>query len=335
MKINFQSLRNINKTWLSLGVALAIGLLTALGARTFLSRQVEAIEARAKHDTADIVVAKTEIAAGSKLGRENLAVRKVPVDFAQSGAVRPEDFARIDGKAIAYDVKSGEMIMWSQMESQRAPTFSARLAPGQRAITVVVDEINSISGMLEPGDLIDLMFSVDQNGQKMVLPLLQSVQVMATGQRVVDDLKSGEKTQFATVTLNATPEQAKDIIIARETGRLTALLRNPNDKDRKEEPRPGLSVRRTACRGSARTAGGACAVRRQWREVLARCPAPRSLPSAAVRPGRRIARDCRRAIRHGRDDPAASPIAPNQAATDAGHAHCSSPIAVLDESDEP
>ncbi len=231
MKINFQSLRNINKTWISLGVALAIGLLTALGARTFLSRQVEAIEARAKHDTADIVVAKTEIAAGTKLGRENLAVRKVPVDFAQSGAVRPEDFARIDGKAIAYDVKSGEMIMWSQMESQRAPTFSARLAPGQRAITVVVDEINSISGMLEPGDLIDLMFSVDQNGQKLVLPLLQSVQIMATGQRVVDDLKSGEKTQFATVTLNTTPEQAKDIIIARETGKLTALLRNPNDKE--------------------------------------------------------------------------------------------------------
>lgn len=231
MKINFQSLRNINKTWLSLGVALAIGLLTALGARAFLSRQVEAIEARGKHDTADIVVAKTEIAAGTKLGRENLAVRKVPVDFAQSGAVRPEDFARIDGRAIAYDVKSGEMIMWSQMESQRAPTFSARLAPGQRAITVVVDEINSISGMLEPGDLIDLMFSVDQNGQKFVLPLLQSVQVMATGQRVVDDPKSGEKNQFATVTLNTTPEQAKDIIIARETGKLTALLRNPNDKE--------------------------------------------------------------------------------------------------------
>jgi pilus assembly protein CpaB len=231
MKINFQSLRNINKTWLSLGVALAIGLLTALGARIFLSRQVEAIEARAKHDTADIVVAKTDIAAGTRLGRENLAVRKIPVDFAQSGAVRPEDFARINGKALAYDVKGGEMIMWSQTESQRAPTFSARLAPGQRAITVVVDEINSISGMLEPGDLIDLMFAVDQSGQKLVLPLLQSVQVMATGQRVIDDPKSGEKTEFATVTLNTTPEQAKDIIIARETGKLTALLRNPNDKE--------------------------------------------------------------------------------------------------------
>jgi pilus assembly protein CpaB len=231
MKINFRSLRNINKTWVSLGVALAIGLVTALAARSFLSHQIEAIAESNKRDTVDVVVAKTEIAAGAKLSKENLAVRKIPVDFAQSGAVRPEDFSRIDGKAVSYSVRSGEMIMWSQMEIQRAPTFSARLAPGQRAITVVVDEINSISGMIEPGDLIDLMFAVDREGQKVVLPLLQSVQVMATGQRVVDDPKSGEKSQFATVTLNATPEQAKNIIVARETGKLTALLRNPNDKE--------------------------------------------------------------------------------------------------------
>jgi pilus assembly protein CpaB len=231
MKINFQSLRKINKTWLSLGVALLIGLLTALAARSFLSRQMEAIAESNKRETVDIVVVKSEVAAGTKLGKDNLAVRKIPIDFAQSGAVRPEDFARIDGKAIAYNIRSGEMLMWSQMEAQHAPTFSARLSAGQRAITVVVDEINSISGMLEPGDLIDLMFAVEQNGQKVVLPLLQSIQVMATGQRVVDDPKSGEKAQFATVTLNATPEQAKNIIIARETGKLTALLRNPNDKE--------------------------------------------------------------------------------------------------------
>jgi pilus assembly protein CpaB len=231
MKINFQSLRNMNKTWLSLGVALSIGLVTALAARSFLSHQMEAIAESNKRETVDIIVVKTEVAAGSKLSKENLAVRKIPVDFAQSGAVRPEDFARIDGKAVAYNLRSGEMLMWSQMEAQRAPTFSARLPPGRRAITVVVDEINSISGMLEPGDLIDLMFAVEQNGQKLVLPLLQSMQILATGQRVVDDPKSGEKAQFATVTLNATPEQAKNIIIARETGKLTALLRNPNDKE--------------------------------------------------------------------------------------------------------
>ncbi|MES2161630.1 MAG: Flp pilus assembly protein CpaB [Pseudomonadota bacterium] len=230
MKLKIPDLSKVNKTWAVLGIALAIGLLAAVATRSFLSTQVAEIEARNQHQIVSVVVAKTELAQNTVLTNKNVAVRKIPVEYAHSGAVLPADFERIDGSAIAFQVKAGEMIMWSQMAGKRAPTFSARLDKGQRAITVVVDEINSISGMLEPGDLIDLMFTVDQNGKKVVLPLLQSMQVMATGQRSVDDPKSGERTQFATVTLDATPDQAKNIIIARETGKLTALLRNPEDK---------------------------------------------------------------------------------------------------------
>lgn len=230
MKLTLPRMRKINKTWVVLGTALAIGLVAALATRSFLSTQMEAIEARAKQPTVEVLVAKSEIAKGSVLSSQNLALRRIPAEYAQSGAVTPADFGRIDGSVIVYKINSGEMIMWSQMESKRAPTFSARVAAGQRAITVMVDEINSISGMLEPGDRIDLMFTLDQDGKKVVFPLLQSLQVMATGQRSVDDAKSGERVQFATVTLNATPDQAKNIIIARETGKLTALLRNPDDQ---------------------------------------------------------------------------------------------------------
>lgn len=230
MKMTLSALSRINKTWAVLGAALAIGLLAAVATRSFLSTQVAEIEARNQHQTVNVVVAKTNLDQNSVLSNKNVAVRKIPVEFAQSGAVKPAEFERIDGGSIAHELKAGEMIMWSQMAGKRAPTFSARLAKGQRAITVVVDEINSISGMLEPGDQIDLMFTVDQNGKKVVLPLLQSVEVLATGQRSVDDPKGGGHSQFATVTLNATPDQAKNIIIARETGKLTALLRNPDDK---------------------------------------------------------------------------------------------------------
>jgi pilus assembly protein CpaB len=101
---------------------------------------------------------------------------------------------------------------------------------GRRAITVPVDEINSISGMLEPGDMIDLYVSLDYQGRKITLPLLQAVEVMATGQRAIDDPKSGERREFTTVTLDTTPEQAQSVIVARDTGKITALLRNPQDK---------------------------------------------------------------------------------------------------------
>jgi pilus assembly protein CpaB len=231
MKLSRASIPKIKKTWAVLGVALAIGLLGALAARAFLNTQVAAIEARGKHVTAPVLVALTELKRGSVLTSQNLARRDVPVEFAHSGAAKVDELPRIEGKTLAFDVKAGELILWSQMEGVRVPTFSARLEPGQRAITVVVDEISSISGLLEPGDLIDLMFALDQNGRKMIFPLLQSVQVMATGQRSVDDAKTGERVQFATVTLNATPTEAKNILLARETGKITALLRNPTDQE--------------------------------------------------------------------------------------------------------
>src|SRR5690606_18918337 len=140
------------------------------------------------------------------------------------------------GRAVAFDVKAGEMLMWSQMEGEKVPTFSTRIEAGRRAITVAVDEINSISGLLEPGDLIDLLVTVDQQGEKVTVPLLQGVRVMATGQRSVDDPKSGERRMYSTVTLNTDPLQAQNVVLAREAGRITALLRNPQDST----PLPGM-----------------------------------------------------------------------------------------------
>lgn len=218
------------KSWLILGIALSIGTIAALATRTFLTHQVQAIEARANGRKVSVVVAKGDLPKGTRLSTATVAVRDIPAEYAHSAAVPPDSFDRIDGQALAYPVKSGEMILWGLLEPQKAPTFSARVEEGRRALTLPVDEINSISGMLEPGDMIDLIVTVDQGGRKHVAPLLQGVRVMATGQRVVDDPASGERRQYSTLTLDTTPDQARDLILARDAGKLTALLRNPQDQ---------------------------------------------------------------------------------------------------------
>jgi len=224
-----------NRLWIVLGVALAIGLAAALGARSYLAGRLAAIEAQGKGRLVEVVVAKVDLAKGERLSSDNLALRPVPADFVHSLALRPEQFDRVDGKALAFDAKAGEAILWGMVEGTRVPTFSARVAPGRRAITVPVDEINAISGLLEPGDLIDLVLTLDHEGRKRVFPLMQGVTVMATGQRALDDPRSGESRQYATVTLDADPREARNLIAARELGKLTALLRHPQDKT----PLPG------------------------------------------------------------------------------------------------
>ena len=230
--MNLAMLRNLKpkKNWVILAFSVGIGLAAAIGAKRYLSNQMIAIETRARGKTVAIVVAKRDLAKGTRLSADTLAVRPVPQNFSHSLAVLPEQFDRVEGQTLAYPVKSGEMILWSLLEGKKSPSFSARVAVGRRAMTVPVDEINSISGMLEPGDTVDLMATIERKNKKITFPLLQSVRVMATGQRSADDPKSGERRQYSTVTLDTSPSQAQRVIVAREAGRITALLRNPKDK---------------------------------------------------------------------------------------------------------
>ena len=220
----------LNRTWVILGIALFVGTLAAFAARSYLSSQIEAIEARGKGKTVKVIVAGRELKRGDKISSANVAVRAVPVEYAHSVAIAPDAFDRIDGQALAYPVHAGEMILWGLMEGKRVPTFSARVEAGHRAMTVAVDEISSISGLLEPGDFIDLLVTFERKGGKITRPLLQGVQVMATGQQVVDSQREGERRQYSTVTIDITPTQAQNVILARDAGRVTALLRNPDDK---------------------------------------------------------------------------------------------------------
>lgn len=222
----------LNKNWVVLLTALLVGGLAAYGAKNYLALQMAEIEARERNKaTVQVVVAKTGLPRGSVISSETVAVRAVPKEWAHSGSITPDQFSRAEGSALAHPAGPGEPILWAQLVGQRAPTFSARLSNGQRAVTVPVDEISSLSGMVEPGDRIDVVVSARHGKRSYTFTLLQNVPVLATGTRVSHEERDpeGRARSFSTITLDATPEDAKRIIAARELGRVTALLRAPGD----------------------------------------------------------------------------------------------------------
>ena len=222
----------INKNWIILITALGVGGLAALGAKNYISRQVAELEEREKNKAmVQVVVAKAALAKGTRLSDENLATRSMPKEWAHSGAITPDQFDRANGSVLAYPAAAGEPLIWAQLEGQRTPTFSARLSAGRRAVTVPVDEISSLSGMVEPGDLIDIVVSVNKDKQQFTFTLLQSITVLATGAKSTQQEKNGDgrARTFTTITLDTSPEDAKRVIAAREVGRVTALLRAPKD----------------------------------------------------------------------------------------------------------
>ncbi len=57
MKFQLKKIK-LNKSWALMGAALFIGVLAALGARSYLSNRMEAIEALGKANLVNVVVAK-------------------------------------------------------------------------------------------------------------------------------------------------------------------------------------------------------------------------------------------------------------------------------------
>lgn len=160
-----------------------------------------------------------------------MATRDIPKQWVHSDAITPDQFNRADGARLALPANAGEPVLWAQVENEKEGSFSTKLEMGRRAVTLPVDEISSISGMLAPDDLIDIIVSVQKDSRSYTFTLLQSMRVLATGTKVsqTDTDEEGKPSTFTTVTLDTSPEDAKKLIAAREVGRITALLRSPTD----------------------------------------------------------------------------------------------------------
>jgi pilus assembly protein CpaB len=184
-------------------------------------------------------VAKYALERGEPVGSENMALRAVPAEHLPASVIRPEQFDALAGLRLARPMRSGEPLLREALLDPAPEPLATRLQPGLRAVTVVADEVNSVSGMLRPGDRIDLLFSArnpqaiaqGESGES-TRPLLQDVRVLATGGQL-DSSRSttpSARTTFGTITVEVTAEDAKVLVLAQRGGRLTALLRGQDDR---------------------------------------------------------------------------------------------------------
>ncbi len=219
----------VTKNLIVLGVAIVVGGFAAFGARYYFEAKQQEFERSTSGETLRLVVASEDLPKGQRLTQQNLASRSIPVDWAQSGAVRPEQFEQIRNLRLAHPVRAGEFIMWSMLEDQNAAPFATRVSAGRRAIAVPVDEISSLSGMLQPGDRIDLFVSLQRHQSPLVAPLLQNMLVLAAGDRVTAGAGQPRERTYTSITLDASPEEAALVMLAKDAGKLNAVLRHPDD----------------------------------------------------------------------------------------------------------
>ena len=177
-----------------------------------------------------VVVPNRPLRSGEIVTAASLSMRDIPARYADSNSVGESDFEIALGQRVDFDVDQGRPLLWAHLAGGLSPTFSGKVPEGLRAMTVRVDEVNSISGFLQPRDRVDLLLSHGSGTEQEIVPLIERLDVIATGVQTVVDKAGGARRSFSTITVQVSPEEAQRITLAQQVGKLTATLRNPDDE---------------------------------------------------------------------------------------------------------
>jgi pilus assembly protein CpaB len=182
-----------------------------------------------------IVVAAMEIPIGSKITDTMVKTAPWPKESVPPGSATDPKVLTVAGRINIKSIPAGEPIT----EDKLAPVGGAAGAgfmtyvvpPGHRAVTVAVNEVAGVAGFITPGNKVDVVLTTPLPGnpnETISKIVLQNVPVLATGQ-IAQEQKDGKPIVVPTVTLDLTPEDAENLVLAANKGPLQLLLRNYSD----------------------------------------------------------------------------------------------------------
>lgn len=234
----------INRMWLTLGAAIVLGLLATWLAVNYLrtreARISEEIAARQRGGpTVTVVVPVKDLPRGTQLTEKLVAGRPIAADLVYEEMITSDEFDKVAGRRLLRAVQKGRALRRGDVFDEHLKDFSDQIEPGMRAITIETDELNSISQMVRPGNLVDLYLIAPQPGGvgQQVLPLIDRVKIVATGQNLkpaeatAPPERQGREAGYTTITVEVTPVEAARLALAQQSGRIRAVLRNPEDEE--------------------------------------------------------------------------------------------------------
>jgi len=210
-----------------LAIAVSCVLVSMFGVKEFLKKQGDS-----KEESVRILAARTEIDAGQPLDEQNTYLVSVPVSLVPKEAIRGLD--EVNDRALRIPATTGEWLRANRLGEKGQFGAVARIPDGMAAVTIPVDATTTHSGMLEPGNLIDLMLTyddIDDPRKKITIPVLLYAEVFAIDSTTFGK-DAADRPTPKNITLVVTPDQARAVTHARNIGgKLSTVMRKVGKKN--------------------------------------------------------------------------------------------------------
>ncbi|MHB1057453.1 MAG: Flp pilus assembly protein CpaB [Rhodanobacter sp.] len=217
----------VNRNVLYLGGAIVLGIVASLMAVHYINNQVAARTRTTPTETRQVVVPVRDLDKGASISQDDIAVREVPAEFVPADALTPDNYEDYLGQVLRVPLTQGAPIGGSAVD-RVTDHFSNVIEPGKVAYSIQVDESSSVSGLIVPGDHLDILLLLDGEGSEQIRPLLGDVPVLATGKRAKgyrSDQPEGDDGSYSNITLGLAPNDAQRLGMAMKVGELRVMLR--------------------------------------------------------------------------------------------------------------
>ena len=193
-------------------------------------------------NTKIILVTSQAVQGGSLMTSENLQPKEVPQQdvVKESNLDTPDVRRSLMGAMVKRNLGPGEEIRSDDLMRPSDHGFMAAvLSPGMRAVTINLDAASGSSGLIWPGDRVDLILTQMNNdpgasvGRRISAhTVLTNVRIVAIDSQLVSvpnrNASANLDAQNRTVTLEVDEEQAQRVSVGMRLGRLSVSVRAAN-----------------------------------------------------------------------------------------------------------
>lgn len=173
-----------------------------------------------------VIIAVTDIPAGTTgeeiINRNLVKQELIPQQYLAKDALdKTSDLSR---SVLLVPVSSGQPLTRNVFRPVSSSDLAYQLKPGYVALTVALNDADSVNGKVKPGDKVMILVTLDAgaSGKDLSRVLLKNVTVLA----VSDVAKSGlsSATSKQAITLSVQPAEAEKIALAERKGVLKLAI---------------------------------------------------------------------------------------------------------------
>ncbi|MBA2113758.1 Flp pilus assembly protein CpaB [Bremerella alba] len=215
-------------------IALGCGLVASIGISQVLEQQ--SAQPVPQVEMENIFVALEDIDINEKISPEMIKLEPWPADKIPEGAIR--ELENVEERRPRSRLFAGEVILEGKLFGSEEDHGASKLIPkGYRVHSVRVTAESSASGLILPGDRVDVLVYLQVTNQnnrnqkkQMTRTILTNCRVFAVNEQIHRETDSqGNSIAAKTVSLLVTPKQVEILVLASRLGSLSLSLRPPDE----------------------------------------------------------------------------------------------------------